>query len=173
MSTLSSETQWYAVHAKAHHESLAAANVAANGIEVFFPRVKQPRLVRGMARPCIKPLFAGYFFARFCPALGLDLVRYARGVLNVVSTARFPIPLDDEIVASIRAQLQPDGCLPMVAPAIRPGDWVTIEHGPFESLMGRIAHEEDDRTRVTILLETMSRARVSIEKRWLSLAPAA
>jgi transcriptional antiterminator RfaH len=173
MTTLSSETQWYAVHAKAHHESLAAANVATNGIEVFFPRVKQPRLVRGIARGFIKPLFAGYFFARFCPALGLDLVRYARGVLNVVSTGRFPIPLGEEIVASIQAQVQSNGCVEILAPTMRPGNWVAIEQGPFQGLMGQIAQEEDDRRRVTILLETMSRARVSVEKRWLSLAPAA
>jgi transcriptional antiterminator RfaH len=173
MTTLSSETQWYAVHAKTHHEGLAAANVATNGIEVFFPRVKRQRLVHGIARAFIKPLFAGYFFARFCPAVDLDVVRYARGVLNVVSTGRFPIPLGDEIVASIQAQVQSDGCVEILPPAMEPGNWVAIEHGPFQGLMGQIAQEGDDRRRVTILLETMSWARVSVEKRWLSLASAA
>ena len=173
MMNLGRETNWYAVHAKARRESFAATNISGEGIEVFFPRIKQQRPVRGVTRTFIKPLFAGYFFAKFCPAVCLDLVRYAQGVLNVVSTGRFPIPLSEEIVESIRAQVQSDGCVQALVPAMRPGDWVSIEHGPFEGLIGRIAQEEDDRTRVTILLETMSRARVSVEKRWLSLTPSA
>jgi transcriptional antiterminator RfaH len=167
------ETNWYVVHTKANRESFAAGNVAGRGIETFFPRLKQQRIVGGVTRFFIKPLFPGYFFARFCPSLGLDLVRYAHGVLAVVNTGSVPLPLGEPVIAALRAQSESDGCIAVVSPALRPGDWVAIEEGPLQGLMGRIAQEENDERRVTILLETMSHARVSLEKCCLSIAQAA
>jgi transcriptional antiterminator RfaH len=167
------EINWYAIHTKAKRESFAALNVAARGIETFYPRLKQERVGGGVTRRFVKPLFAGYFFARFCPAFGLDLVRYARGVLAVVGTGSIPLPLGEQVIAALRAQMEPDGCLAVATPALRPGDWVAIEEGPLQGLMGRIAQEENDERRVTILLETMSHARVSLEKCCLSIAQAA
>ena len=41
--------------------------------------------------------------------------------------------------------------------------------GPFEGLMGRVEQEWDDGKRVAILLEGINKARVLIEKRWLSV----
>jgi transcriptional antiterminator RfaH len=166
------ETNWYAVHAKPRRESFGAANVAALGVEILLPQLKQDRLVRGYPRTKIKPLFAGYFFARFCPAVYLDLIRYALGILHVVSTSQFPIPLGDDVIASIRKRVQPDGYVRLSPASVRPGDWVVIEHGPFEGLIGEVVQQEDDGKRVAILLEMMMSARVSVEKRWLSGTPA-
>lgn len=166
------ETNWYAVHAKVHRESFGAANVAALGVEVLLPQLKQEWLVRGFRRTRIKPLFAGYFFARFCPAAYLDQVRYALGILHVVSTSRFPIPLGDDVIVSIRQRVQPDGYVRLSPVSMCPGDRVAIEHGPFQGLIGQVVRQEDDGKRVTILLETMMSARVSLEKQWLSTTPA-
>lgn len=160
---------WYAAQSKPHQEHLAAAGVAQLDIEVFLPKIKQEQLVGGVSRQVTKPLFLGYFFARFCPPVSLDAIRYARGVVRVVgSNSQMPIPLSDEIIEEIRARVQPDGFVLLAPKAFREGDKVVIEHGPFEGLMGRVEQESSDGRRVALLLEAISHARVSIEKRWLA-----
>lgn len=159
---------WFAVQSKPHHERLGAANVANLDAEVFFPRIRQEQLVGGIARIVTKPLFSGYFFARFCSALSLDAVRNARGVLRVISAGRIPIPLDDEIISGIREQVQEDGYVQLKPQLFAPGDRITVEEGPFLGLIGRVEREWDDGKRVTVLLEALQQARVLIEKRWLA-----
>ena len=98
------QTNWFVVHSKPCRESLAADNVGALGPEVFLPQLREERLIRRCRRTVTKPLFAGYLFARFRPCEALEAVRYAQGVLAVLSTGRIPIPVDDEIVAGVRAR---------------------------------------------------------------------
>src|SRR2546423_2960032 len=103
------ETNWFVIQAKPYHEALAAARVAKLDAEVFYPRVKQEQSICGVLRVRSKPLFTGYFFARFCPLLLFDAVRYAQGVLRVVGSKQFPIPLETEIISGIRERVCGDG----------------------------------------------------------------
>ena len=73
------ETYWFAVQTKPYRESLAAASVAKLDVEVCLPKIRQEQPVCGVPRFVSKALFTGYFFARFCPLLSLDAVRYASG----------------------------------------------------------------------------------------------
>jgi transcriptional antiterminator RfaH len=123
--------------------------------------------VRGVARTAVKPLFPGYFFARFCPRDSLEVVQRARGVLRVISSGRFPIPVEDEVVAQVQERIEEDGFITLRRQSLKPGETVSIQGGPFEGLMGKVERELNDGKRVTILLETLWRARVLIEKKWL------
>lgn len=165
------ETNWYTLQSKPRRESLAAASVSEFEIEVFLPRIRQAQVVCGVERLVTKPLFGGYFFARFCPSLLLESVRYARGVLRVVGSAHFPIPLDEEIIAAIRDRIEPDGFIRLEASRFEPGDQVIIEQGPLAGWMGKVQHELDDGRRVMILLEAIKQARVLVERRCLALVP--
>jgi transcriptional antiterminator RfaH len=171
-SHLWTETNWFAVHAKPRRESFASNNIDALGIEVLLPRVRIERLVKGAVQPGIKPLFPGYFFARFCPENSLESVKAARGVLQVVSSGRLPIPVYDETVREVQDRVQEDGLIRIRPQALAPGTIVTIQSGPFEGMMGRVERELDDRKRVAIFLETLFNARVLIERRWIEAAAA-
>ena len=103
------QTNWFAVQTKPYQENLAAGHVAKVDAEVFLPRVKQEQMICGFARIVTQPLFPGYFFARFCPTLSYEVVRYAYGVLRVVGTRYFPIPLDAEVILAIQDRVQDDG----------------------------------------------------------------
>ena len=92
-----------------YHERLAVENVAKLDVEVFLPRIKQEQQVCGVPRLVTKPLFLGYFFARLCPLLSYDAVRYSLGVLRVVGTSRFPIPVEEQIISSIKKHVHTDG----------------------------------------------------------------
>ena len=161
------ETHWFAIHAKPRRESFAANNICALGIGILFPRVEVERLVRGSARQGTKPLFPGYFFARFCPENSFESIKAARGVLQVVSSGRMPIPVHDKIVREIQDRVQEDGLIRIRPQVLTPGIRVKIQSGPFEGMMGRVEREWDDRKRVAIFLETLFHARVLIERRWI------
>jgi transcriptional antiterminator RfaH len=148
-------------------ENFAATTVSSLGIEILLPRVKVERLVRSVLRTVTKPLFPGYFFARFCPEDFLESVQCSRGVLQVVSSGRFPVPVQDEIVREIQDRIQEDGLIRIPPQSLAPGTRVSIQSGPFEGMMGKVERESDDRKRVMILLETLLNARVLVERRWL------
>jgi transcriptional antiterminator RfaH len=165
------ESHWYAVHAKPHREDCAASVISALGLDVLLPKVKKERA--GHPRTIATPLFPGYLFAHFCTALCLDRVRYARGVLHIVGAKHCPSAVPDDVIASIRNRIQADGYVKLARLSVQTGDWVQIEQGPFQGLMGRIEQEDDDAKRVTILLDAIMHARVSVERRWLNALPAA
>jgi transcriptional antiterminator RfaH len=166
------EISWFVIHVKPRRENFAATNVSALGVEILLPRVKVERLVRGTAKQTGKPLFPGYFFARFSPENSFESVKAARGVLQVVSSGRIPIPVDERVVREIQGRVREDGLIQIRPPVLAPGIRVTIQSGPFEGMMGRVERELDDRNRVAIFLETLLHARVLIERRWIEAAAA-
>jgi transcriptional antiterminator RfaH len=167
-SNLWNEPGWFALRAKPRRENFAVTNVNALGVETLLPRVKVERLIRGAARMAAKPLFSGYFFARFCPEHAFESVKHSRGVLQVVSSGRMPIPVPDNVIGEIQDRVQADGFIKIWRQSLKPGDQVSILDGPFEGIMGRVERELDDGRRVAILLETLLNARVLIERRWLT-----
>jgi transcriptional antiterminator RfaH len=171
-SNLWRDINWFALHTKPRRENFAVTNVSTLGIESFLPRLKAEGLVDGVARTIIKPLFPGYFFARFRPEDSLESVERSHGVLHVVSSGRFPIPVEDEIVRDIQNRAGEDGLIRIRQLYFKSGDRISIQGGPFDGMMGRVERELNDGKRVAILLETLWHSRVLIERRWLDAAAA-
>jgi transcriptional antiterminator RfaH len=166
-SSLWSDINWFALHTKPRRENFAVTNVSTLGIESFLPRLKTERLVGGSPRAIIKPLFPGYFFARFSPENSFESIKATHGVLQVVSSGRMPIPVPEEVVQEIQDRIQEDGLIRIPWQKLAPGTQVTIRDGLFEGMMGRVERELDDHRRVAILLETLWEARVMIERQWI------
>jgi transcriptional antiterminator RfaH len=162
------KTNWFSVQTKPNQEKLSAARIAKLDLEIFLPRIREERSVCSVVRTVSKALFPGYFFIRFCPLESLEVVRYTHGVLRVVGSGRFPIPVAPEIISSVQARIHPDGFVRLNAREFQPGDKVTIEQGPFEGWIGEVQREQDDGRRVMILLGAIQHARLLIEKRLLS-----
>ena len=160
-------SHWFAIHTKTRRESFGATNVCALSLDVFLPELETDYFPRGVGRHASKPLFVGYFFARFCPEVALEAVRRSRGVLQVVSAGRDPLPVNEDVIREIRGRVDADGYVRIRRRALSPGDLVSIEGGPFQGMMGRVERELDDRKRVAILMETLWQARVLIEKRYV------
>lgn len=109
------ETRWFAVQTKPQLEHLAIRSVPNDRIERFFPRCKPCAAALRLGIRAVKPLFPGYLFARFCPALDLDRVRYARGVLRVVNSGGVPIPIEDETIQEQGDRLSGGNCMDELA----------------------------------------------------------
>ncbi len=161
------DINWFAVHAKRYREAVAAASVRALGLEVFLPMIKVDCPADAVIKLESKPLFAGYFFARFIPAVSLDSVAAARGVIHVLKSAAYPIPVEEQIIREIQERVDSDGLIELHRDALQPGDRVSIQEGPFAGMIGRVESELNDQRRVAILLEALCQARVWVDKRWV------
>jgi transcription antitermination factor NusG len=165
---LSHQARWYAVQAKTGRERFAASHLGTRGVEAFLPELKR-EVLRAFPKTKILPLFPGYFFA-LCPLIGLDVVRYSPGVLRVVGTTRWPIPVEDDIMQAIRDMIQDDGYARLASRPLQPGEPVLICNGPWEGTTARFEQEWDDGRRVSILLDTIHQARVLIDRHSLVIA---
>ena len=165
------QTNWHAIQTKPSRENFAAASVGALGVEFLLPKAMKEHWVRGRLQTIVMPLFPGYLFARFCPARSLDSVRCTRGVLRVLSSGQYPIPVEEDVIAQIQMRAEVDGCIRLPTLSLQPGTLVTIEDGPFQGFIGSVEREWEDGKRVTLLLEAMHHARVLVDRRCLSAAP--
>ncbi len=88
----------------------------------------------------------------------------------MVSAGRTPIPVDEEIVASVRARCAEDGFVRLKLSRAGSGRSRQIQEGPFQGWAGQVERECDDARRVALLLEAVHNARVLVEKRVLAVA---
>lgn len=154
--------EWYAVSTQPHKEALAERNLKSLGVETFAPRIRQEKVIRRRWQTVIRPLFAGYLFARFSIGTHYRAVNYARGVRGVVTFGSVPGRVDDAIIESIRSRLH-DGCVLVRLPTFTLGQSVRIEAGPLEGLEAIFERETSDHQRVVLLLKTLSyQARVAV-----------
>jgi transcriptional antiterminator RfaH len=165
------ETNWFAVQTKPYHESLAAARLRQFDLEVLLPRLQREQYVCGVPRLVSQPLFPGYLFARFCPLVSGEAIRYIPGVLRVVGNRQSPIPVEPQVISSIRDRIQADGFVWIQPRPLEAGEKVTIAHGPFVGWMAEVERELDDGKRVAILLGALQQAHMLIPKRWLEPCP--
>ncbi len=157
---------WYAIHTKPRQEDVAEQHLRQEGLMTFNPKLERVRFFGGRRRAWVGPLFPGYIFSRFDPAVSLRFVRYAHGVRDVVRSGGEPVPVADEIIAVIASRMC-DGFV-RLEPALRPGDRVQIEAGPLSGLKGIFEQEMSDHERVVILLATIQyHARLIVEKSWV------
>ena len=127
------QLHWYAVQSKPSRESFAATNVGRLGIPVLLPKIRRRSRRAGGWGIGIKALFTGYFFARFAPAARLSQVRYARGVLRIVSSGRLALPVEDAVIEAIEARTDTEGLVEIGPPPLRAGNRYTLRRVPWKA----------------------------------------
>ena len=184
---------WYAVHAKPRQEALALLSLQREQIETYFPKLRRKRTIRRVRKWVTGPLFPGYFFARFDAMQDGRLVRYANGVINVVSFGGHPAIVEPELIAAIISNCHPSTLHPQpstlnsqhstfnsppstflpdvvtIQPSpLRPGDVVEVQTGPFRGFQGVFEREMSGQERVVILLEVLAKStRVQVSREQL------
>ncbi len=152
---LTSEASWYAIHTKPRQEATAQAALKREGIETFYPKLRQKRVIRRRLQWVKRPLFPGYFFARFDFMKTHRLVRYSAGVTGIVGFGERPAIVHPDILGAIRSHCEED-VITAPPPKLRPGDLVQVQEGPLSGLEGIFSSELNDEERVVILLQVMS-----------------
>jgi len=152
---------WYLLYLKPKNEDKVSEKLSECGFEVFNPKIKERRYVRRKLMDVVSPLFPGYIFVRFGIPADYRLIKYTRGVRNVVGTENFPIPVAQGIIDSVCARLV-EGFAVVKAHRFSPGEAVVIKEGPFQGIDAIFEKEMKGIERVSVLLQEVN-ARIIVD----------
>jgi len=157
---------WYVIHTHAKQEDRAEGNLKVLGTQVFSPKIRESRYNKytNALTFVTKPFFPRYIFTRFKIDDLYHKVRFARGVYSLVTFGGVPTPVDEGLIALIRANIGVDGFV-TIGEDLRPGDKVVIKGGPLKNFAGVFVREMKGADRIRILLQTVSfQAHIEIER---------
>lgn len=121
---------WFAIQAHPCAKTAAEFSLRSLSVETMLPVVRRPRPhATRAARLVVRALFPGYLFARLCAADSLRAATYSRGVVLVVPAGDRPIPVEEAIIASIRARIGATGCVELEQHRLGDRDRVRITSG--------------------------------------------
>jgi transcriptional antiterminator RfaH len=144
------------------HERLALHCLGLAGYEVYLPRLRERRIVRGRRVEVTPPLFPGYLFLRI--ELQWSAARWAPGTLGLIMNGEGPAHVSDAVVAELRARERRGAIELARPPQFRCGDRVRILQGPLQGHLGIYAGMKP-RERVEVLLRLLgSEQRVIMAK---------
>lgn len=146
---------WYVIHTKSRQEAFAVSSLQRLGVETCSPQIKQNKVIRRKRTAVISPLFPRYIFACFDFSTRYRCVKYAHGILDIVTFGMEPTILDDAMIKSIKARTV-EGYVTIQPSAWEKGQIVRIEEGPFQGLEAVFEHVMSDQKRVAIMLQALS-----------------
>jgi transcriptional antiterminator RfaH len=141
---------WCAARLMLRREALATHCLGLAGFDVYLPRLRERRIIRGKRVEVNPPLFPGYCFVLI--VLQWHAARWCPGVFNLIMDGSGPAHVPDAVIAEIRAR-ERGGLIELPKPpALKPGDRVRITSGAFGGHLalyaGQTGHE-----RVAVLLQ--------------------
>jgi transcriptional antiterminator RfaH len=157
MNTSTNVAHWYVIYTKPNEEDRADRNLAAWGLETFYPQIKKKQVneFTGKAIYFSRPLFPHYIFARFDAETLLHKICGTRGVQRVLSIDYRPAPVADEIIDVIQSKVADDGFV-RLNEMFRRGDEVLIKDGSMKGINGIFDRTMTDKNRVMILLTAIN-----------------
>lgn len=142
-------------------------NLSGAFFEVFNPKIKRKKSIRGRYGYAVQPFFPCYVFARFELDRHYHMVKYTRGVRNIVGNPGSPWPVSKEIIDIVKSRMNEDGFV-VIRPDIKVGDMVEITEPPLKGFVGIFESEIKDSDRIIVLLNTIEyQAKIKIEKEFL------
>lgn len=151
---------WFLVYTKPRWEDRVSFRLLNAGFDVLNPKIKEKKFIRRKLQDTISPLFPCYIFVRFESPNDLKLIKYTRGVRNIVGSEGTPTPLPMNIIHEIRERMVA-GYITVASRTFDPGDELMIKAGPFEGFTAVFVRELKGTERVSILLNALN-ARVIV-----------
>ena len=145
---------WYCIRSKPRMENVAATTLSlVDDIEVFLPRTQRNNI---KIKQPLKPLFPGYFFARFDPVKHTRNVHFAQGVAYLVKRKEIPVLVPSQVMLELKL-LSPDGVLVIPDKPHEVGDKVTAISGLFRGDSGEVTQLIPSRLRIKVLFQILGR----------------
>ena len=160
-------SEWYLLYTKPKHEDPVAKRLSDAGYEVLNPKLKERRFYRRRLQEMVSPLFPRYIFVKMEFARDYRIIKYTRGVTQVVGSCEAPVVVDESIVEAILSRINSDGIAVLSPPEFTPGQEIEIHKGPFAGLTGVFIKPMKGIERVSVLLKALD-ARVEIDTAYLS-----
>lgn len=147
---------WYVLRSKPRKEEFLLEQLLSHKIEAYCPRIRvQP--VNPRARK-IKPYFPGYVFVHLnLEQTNLSSLQWMPGATGLVSFGGQPAFVHDSLVLAIRKRVDEiNAAGGELLNALKPGDEVSIETGPFAGYEAIFDARLSGSERVRVLLKMMS-----------------
>ncbi|QJX01464.1 transcriptional activator RfaH [Alcanivorax sp. IO_7] len=125
-----SDSGWYVVQCRANQNYRAQENLENQGFTCFQPQLCLEKVRAGRRVQRQEPLFPGYLFIQLSEqGSGWHTIRSTRGVTKLVAFGDRPAAVPPSVIDALKLQTQASANDDR--PALRPGDRLRIEHGPF------------------------------------------
>ena len=153
---------WTAARYMLAQERLALHFLRLAGFEVYLPRLREQRILRGRRVAVTPPLFPGYCFVAI--ELQWHAAHRAPGTNGLVMNGGGPAHVPDNVIAELRSR-EHNGLIELAKlRGLRVGSRVKVTAGPFAGQFGLFAGMRP-RDRVTVLLTLLGSAqRVELPK---------
>jgi len=149
------ERSWLAAYTRPRHERLVAGQLASKGVESLLPTYEKFARWSDRLHRSQSPLFPGYVFVHVSDTERVPVLRTI-GVVNLVSVAGKPAPLEDAEVERLRTcSVHADVVEPH--PFLKLGQRVRVKHGPFAGWEG-ILVEKQNAARLVISVEPIMKS---------------
>lgn len=153
-------TMWHAVWTRSRHEPLVCSELSAKGIDTFLPTFTQLSRWSDRKKRIAWPLFPGYCFARFEPAVLSNVVR-CTGVVAVLSNDGRPIPIPGFEIEALQRMVA-SGVAYDPCPQLVPGSRVRVVSGPLSGVVGRLVRKGSQDLLILAIELLNSGARVQV-----------
>nr|WP_299241866.1 transcription/translation regulatory transformer protein RfaH [uncultured Halomonas sp.] len=159
--------RWYLIQCKGGESFRAAEHLNNQDYEVFHPVLQVQKKRNGKLRWIDEPLFPYYLFIRLDRlASNWRPIRSTRGVLKLVSFGNEPIPVDDELVATLHANAQKTS--PVNGNVyFRAGEAIEITEGPFRALQAVFESQKGEERAIVLLNMLHGQQRLEVPVRHL------
>ncbi|MBE7414078.1 MAG: hypothetical protein HS130_02135 [Deltaproteobacteria bacterium] len=157
---------WYAIYTKSGCEERVSSRLNGAGFSVLNPLLKERRLYRRKLQEVVSPLFPCYIFAELNMPAHYRLIRYTRGVRQIVGNEAAPLPVPDAVIGSILGRME-NGLVAVRRDEFSPGESVAIKGGAFEGFEALFEREMSGSEKVSILLKALN-ARIILDRALLA-----
>ncbi len=152
---------WFCLHTELRQEDKVSRILQREfDLEVFSPRIRFRRMRAGRPLWTTEALFPVYYSL---PAsiilIVLKQAKMLTGVTRVVHFGDRPTPIDDAIMADLRALVQDNETVEVQNADPQPGSEVVVVGGPMRGLRALVTRVMPARQRVAILLELLGTSR--------------
>ena len=153
---------WYVATTHSQSELIASSNLKLQGFNVFNPRCRVQRFLRGRRIIFFRSYLPGYLFVEFdVEDEAWRTIHSTRGIRGVLSASpEEPVRLRPGIVDEIKLMCDVEGFLlekdtdeAILVPLIPPGSVVQILDGPFKGFRGMV--RRSSHTRVKLIMKSL------------------
>ena len=155
-------TTWYLAQLKPNSVKIAERNLKRQGFQTFLPVEEVTKRAKSKFVTAEQPMFPGYIFVAFDTATGgWRAINSTNGITRLVSFGKDPAQVPLDIISGLMLRCDAKGKL-LPPKLLKPGDQVTLTHGPFADFVAEVEKIEPDR-RVWVLLDIMGgKTRVAV-----------
>lgn len=158
---------WFAIQVRSRFEAVASGLLAQKGYQVLLPTHVDRRQWNDRTKDVPKPLFPGYLFCHFDPAVRLPILTTPH-VQSIVGSGRTPAAIADHEIETI-GEIMRSGQRAQPCDYLSEGQRVRISFGPLQGLEG-ILISVKNRMRLVLSI-TLLRRSIAVEVDRAAVSP--